>query len=372
MQGRDKILMRFMEQESSIKEKWQIVEIFEEERKRFEKEHAQLIEACEKLNQEYNMKMELVDTLTEQVEALEESFKAIDRQEKASKQNFEEREQYLRELHIENAHIEEQAVQLRQEVKDLQRDVERLKAEYIVRQNALKAIKDRRDTLLESAAESGIYEAIPLRQVEVMGRGGKIIKAQPAKNYYEQTIVSIKSGESRNEKELLEEIEKLQAKTIELEIEKGELSIEVRELKSELYALKGEGHFNNYRSSLFAQEEMRHLQAGGEQNVECKEELMQKESVEEELNKQTPQEQSNQDIEDSISSLGEPVEASSFKKEKSGDFQSLESEQLFQEQKDEEQQNIENAKEVLSPHSMNNEMRIITPSGFKKVGEVFN
>lgn len=240
MENRDKErLLEFIKQESQIKERWQVVEWFEQEKRRFEDEKQNLLEMCEKLEKEYNEKNQVLEEMREQLGTLEQSFREIERKELESKERYKERETQSHQLLSQNMELENQLQSLQKEHKDLSLAVQSLKAEYIVRQNALKVIKDRRDSLLESAAESSVHEAIPLRHVEVMGKGGKVIKATPVKNYYEQSIVSFQSDESRSERELHEEIERLQARIIDLELENANLSIENRELRGEMTRLGG-------------------------------------------------------------------------------------------------------------------------------------
>ncbi len=381
MEDREKeMLMRFIQQESDIKERWQIVEIFEEERKRFEEERKTLIEECERLDREYQEKTALVQQLQEQLSTLEMSFKEIERKEKESKELFKERETQSHQLQSENEELAEKVKKHKSDFKELSIGVESLKAEYIVRQNALNDIKKRRDSLLESAAESSLYEAIPLRQVEVIGRGGKVIKATPAKNYYEHTIISIQSEENRSEKELLEEIEKLQAKSIDLEIEKANMSIELRELKGELHILKNTllTHKKHQPQSITTQ-------------------VITHSTKPDESTKDTP---IDLKIAHKISALGEPVEPSNFKQETDNEALEVLNEESFEQFKQPEQleQHIEETQQTAEQPTpeettppiaeekdlpkntntkkgnpfFNGNMRIITPKGFKKPNEVLD
>ncbi|MDE6978380.1 MAG: hypothetical protein K2O85_02285, partial [Helicobacter sp.] len=240
MENRDKErLLEFIKQESQIRERWQVVEWFEQEKKRFEDEKQNLLEKCEKLDREYSEKSQLLEEMREQLGTLEQSFREMERKEIESKERYKERETQSHQLLSQNMELTNQVSALQKEQKELKLAVQSLKAEYIVRQNALKDIKDRRDLLLESTARSSVQEAMPVHRVEVMGKGGEVKKAIPAKNYYEEIIVKFQSGESRSERELHEEIERLQARVVDLELENANLSIENRELCGEMTRANG-------------------------------------------------------------------------------------------------------------------------------------
>ena len=93
MENRDKeLLLKFIKQESQIKEQWQVVEWFEQEKKRFDDERQNLLKQCEKLEREYNEKSQLLEEMREQLGTLEQSFREMERKEIESKEKYKERE----------------------------------------------------------------------------------------------------------------------------------------------------------------------------------------------------------------------------------------------------------------------------------------
>lgn len=320
MEDRDKQrLLEFIKQESHIKERWQVVEWFEEERKRFEDEKQHLLEMCEKLDKEYAEKAQLLEQMREQLIVLEQSFREIERKETEGRDRHKERETHNQQLLSHNAELESNIEELKKEKKQLDLDVQSLRAEYMVRQNALKAIKDRRNWLLESAAESNIYEAMPLRQVEVMGKGGKVIKATPVKNYYERAIFSIKSDDTRSEQELHDEIERLQERMMALEIENGTLSIENKELRSEIAANERSNKHVLSRNIIDKTQILVTPSTPKEPIEHCIEETEDKQP---QANLIEPDDMGVPEVEDKIAHLGEPVETNNFKE--SGQSESYE------------------------------------------------
>ena len=310
MENRDKeLLLKFIKQESQIKEQWQVVEWFEQEKKRFDDERQNLLKQCEKLEREYNEKSQLLEEMREQLGTLEQSFREMERKEIESKEKYKERETQSHQLLSQNMELSNQVSALQKEHKELNRAVQSLKAEYIVRQNALKDIKERRDLLLETTVRSSVQEAMPVHRVEVMGKGGEVRRAIPAKNYYEEIIVSYQSDESRSERELHEELERLQARVIDLELENANLSIENRELRGEMTRTNGgttksvalrraeqDGHADSDAPKKPKKAKKERAQNAGE----AREDSLAKAAVEPE-------------IEDKIAHLGQVVESSNFK-----------------------------------------------------------
>ncbi|MDE7316269.1 MAG: hypothetical protein K2N12_00820 [Helicobacter sp.] len=311
MENRDKErLLEFIKQESQIKERWQVVEWFEQEKKRFEDEKQNLLEKCEKLEREYSEKSQLLEEMREQLGTLEQSFREMERKEIESKERYKERETQSHQLLSQNMELTNQVSVLQKEQKDLKLAVQSLKAEYIVRQNALKDIKDRRDLLLESTARSSVQEAIPVHRVEVMGKGGEVKRAIPAKNYYEEIIVKFQSGESRSERELHEELERLQARVIDLELENANLSIENRELRGEMTRANG-----GATTSVIMRREKDEQANKDEPSDEAPKKQKKKEKMAASKTRETSLARAipEPEIEDKIAHLGQVVESSNFK-----------------------------------------------------------
>lgn len=313
MENRDKeLLLKFIKQESQIKEQWQVVEWFEQEKKRFEDEKQNLLEKCEKLDREYTEKSQLLEEMREQLETLEQSFREMERKEVESKEKYKERETQSHQLLSQNMELSNQVRALQKEQKELKIAVQSLKAEYIVRQNALKDIKDRRDLLLESTVHSSVQEAMPVHRVEVMGKGGEVKRAIPAKNYYEEIIVSYQSDESRSERELHDELERLQARVIDLELENANLSIENRELRGEM--TRTSGNTTNNVALRHVEKEDKDEPTSNELPKKPKKHKKERtqnasEAREDSLTRATPE----PEIEDKIAHLGQVVESSNFK-----------------------------------------------------------
>ncbi|MDE7174133.1 MAG: hypothetical protein K2N70_07290 [Helicobacter sp.] len=313
MENRDKeLLLKFINQESQIKERWQVVEWFEQEKKRFEDEKQNLLEKCEKLDREYTEKSQLLEEMLEQLGTLEQSFRELERKEIESKEKYKERETQSNQLLSQNMELSSQVKALQKEQKELKIAVQSLKAEYIVRQNALKDIKDRRDLLLESTVHSSVQEAMPVHRVEVMGKGGEVKRAIPAKNYYEEIIVSYQSDESRSERELHDELERLQARVIDLELENANLSIENRELRGEMTRASGSATNNVAMRRAEKDEAERGEQASNDAPKKPKKKKEKAQNMgarEDSLTKAKPE----PEIEDKIAHLGQVVETNDFK-----------------------------------------------------------
>lgn len=208
----DPMLKTLLEQEEEIRESWQIVQIFEEERQKFTREkaeHEALLHACEAL----------------QIEK-------------------ERLEQQVGQLHGESAQLSENITQLRDESARLHEAITQAQAEI----ERLK-IMSQEKTVDEPEASKKQDVRFPnyLSKLEVKLGNNKKTLATPLKKVYSHQDVrdlyskakeqpeppaeSIENTQSSQQSE--KELEDMRQKLLDLELENAKLNVENRDLKFE-------------------------------------------------------------------------------------------------------------------------------------------
>lgn len=126
---------------------------------------------------------------------------------------------------------QEELARLKEDRKIIQETVDALALRAIEIQEEIKqaqeALQEREKRLISEALPS--IEAMRLHSVEVIGKGGKIIKAKPARDYYPEAYVA----RLFRELEELSSEKGLKERILDLELENAKLKVELRDLLNE-------------------------------------------------------------------------------------------------------------------------------------------